>query len=352
MTLLSQQPVLCVDFGLDRLSVLEVTGGRISGWSVRDLPSHVVRNGDPVEPGQLARLLKEAITESGLSGVRARFTLPDEAAIFRLVELPAMPRRHIQRALGYMVDKDVPLPLESIRWDWDILARTDIGYRICLVAAWRDVIERIGRVAAEAGLQLEVVEPRSLAMARALDRDRVVVFDASSQRLQTLYLKRGAIPFVEQAPVGRDEETTARTLERLLRRGRSAEDEGAPDETFVLGGHLEDVDLPLSVSAVPVSRVLIGQARQQPPGMPSGSLLANLGMADQVMRGFHANRLGIASVNLLGWTGPQQLRRRLNRLQVDFAHGTSTTPVDDGAATADWFGRVKPRLAGSEVQSD
>src|SRR4030081_920918 len=262
MTQRSQQSVLCVDFGLDRLTVIEVNAGGITGWSIRDLPPRVVRNGDPVDPGQVAKLLKQAIKESALSAVRARFSLPDEAAIFRLVELPAMPRRHVHRALSYMLDKDVPLPLDRMCWVWDILEKTDIGYRICVVAAWRDVIDRIARVASEAGLQLELVEPRSLATARALDGDRVVVFDSSAERLQTLYLKRGHMPFVDQAPVGRDQETCARTLERLLRKGRTVEDESAANEMVVLGGDLEDLDLPLSMPARPVSQVLAEQGRE------------------------------------------------------------------------------------------
>jgi Type IV pilus assembly protein PilM len=315
MTLRSRQPVLCVDFGLDRLTVLQVNAGGVIGWSIRDLPARVVRNGDPVDPGQVAELLKQVIKESGISAVRARFTLPDEAAIFRQVELPAMPRRHVQRALGYMLDKDIPLPLDRICWDWDILERTDIGYRVCVVAAWRDVIERIARVATEAGLQLELVEPRSLATARALDCDRIVVFDSSAERLQTLYLKRGAMPFVDQAPVGRDQETCARTLERLLRKGRPVEDEGAANEMVVLGGDLEDLDLPLSMPARPVSQFLDEQGRESTPGLPSGSLLANLGLADEVMRGYRPGRPGIADVNLLGHGSRRRhWLRRLRRL--------------------------------------
>jgi hypothetical protein len=346
VTQLSQQPVLCVDFGLDRLCVLEVTAGEISGWSIRDLPPRVVRNGDPIAPIHLANLLKSAIRESGLSGIRARFTLPDEAAIFRLVELPAMPRRHLQKALSYVVDKEVPLPLERICWDWDILDRTDIGYRICLVAAWRDVIERIARVALEAGLRLERIEPRSLATARALDLDRVVVFDGSGERLQALYLRRGEIPFVDQGPIGRDTATCARTLERLLRRGRTI-DEKSADEIVLLGGDLEDLELPLSMPAHPVSHVVNGQPREGSQGLPSGTLLASLGMGDEVMWGYRTSWLGIADVNLLGrGRSRQRLLRRLNRLRIDSMLRVATTAKQiGGSAKAGLMGRVGPRFA-------
>jgi Type IV pilus assembly protein PilM len=341
----SQESVLCVDFGLDRLTLLEVNAGRVSGWSIRDLPRGVVRNGDPVDASQLAVVLKQTIKESGLSAVRARFTLPDEAAIFRLVELPALPRRHLHRALSYMLDKDVPLPLDRIRWDWDILEKTDIGYRVCLVAAWRDVIDRIARVASEAGLRLELVEPRSLATARALDRDRVVVFDGSAERLQALYLKRGSIPFVDQSPIGRDQETCARTLERLLRKGRTIDDDGARGETVVLGGDLEDLDLPLSMPTIRVSQALEEQARLPMLGLPSGSLLANLGLADEVLRGYRPDRPGIADVNLLGPGGNrQQWLRRVERLRAVSAWRAGSAARQVGsAAKARWIGRVRPR---------
>jgi hypothetical protein len=203
-------------------------------------------------------------------------------------------------------------------------------------------------VASEAGLQLELVEPRSLATARALDSDRVVVFDGSAERLQTLYLKRGAIPFVDQAPVGRDLETCARTLERLLRKGRTAEDESALNEMVVLGGDLEDLELPLFTPARPVSQVLNEQPRQHLPGLPSGSLLANLGMADEVMRGYQSGRVGIADVNLLGSGsgGRQRWQRRLKRFRaVSALRAGSAARQLGGAAKSGWFDRVRPRFA-------
>jgi hypothetical protein len=331
-----QEPVLCIDFGLDRLSVLAVSAGGVIGSWTRDLPPRIVRNGDPIEPAQVADLIKQALREAGLAGVRARFTLPDEVAILRTVELPAMPQRHLQRALEYMVDKDVPLPLERICWDWDILEKTDIGYRICLVATWRDVIERIRRVAQEAGLRLELVEPRSLAIARALDRDRIVVFEGSSERLQALYLRRGAIPFVDQAPIGRDLATCARTLERLLRRGRSAEDKGVEGEIGVLSGDLEDLELALAVPTVPVSQVLNVPARPGAAGIRAGRLLANLGLGHEVMHRFSTNRTGIADVNLLGHGSHRQpWQRRLTRLRRR-SHGErlATTSAQQLAAAA------------------
>lgn len=273
---------LCIDFGFDRLAILEMNAEEVTGWAVTDLPPHLVRNGDAVEAVQLAALIKETAKKAGLSAVRARFTIPDEAAVFRLVDLPAMPRRHLGRALAYMVDKEVPLPLDRIRWDWDILEQTDIGYRICVVAAWHDVIERIQQVAALAGLEVELVEPRSLAIARVLDVDRVIVFDASRARVQVLVLRRGVIPFVDQAPLPADPKTCALTLERLLRRGYKSEEDATIKSPILLAGELEELFLPVSMPTIPASQILNGHPPRRASGMPSGRLLANLGMA---MRG-------------------------------------------------------------------
>ncbi len=347
-----QQGVLCIDFGLDRLTVVEVGAEGVSGWFIRDLPPKVVRNGDPVEPGQVAELLAQGIRESGLSGVRARFTLPDEAAIVRLVELPALPRRHVHRALRFIVDKEVPLPLDRISWSWDVLERTDIGYRICLVAAWNDVIERITRVATDAGLQLERLEPRSLATARALDRDSVVVFDGGSARLQVTHLRRGQIPFVDHAAAGHDEVACARILERLWRRGTSAEDQLAGTDSVALAGDLEDLDLPLSMAALPVSRFLQPRLRRQVPELPAGSLLANLGLADDLLSGLRESRRGLVDINLLeAGGGPQPWVGRLRRLRTKASLRVAAMAHQHPlAGSTRRLGRPETRLAREEVQ--
>ena len=305
-----RKPTLHVDFGFDRLSLLEVTGDEVTGWAVSDLPTGLVRNGDPVEPVQLANLIREMARQKGLSAVRARFTIPDESAVFRLVDLPAMPRRHLGHALAFVVEREVPLPSDRIRWGWDVMERTEIGYRICLVAAWGDVIERIQQVALLAGLELELVEPRSLAVARSVEQDRVVIFDASRERIQVLVLRQGVIPFVEQAPMPTDPLACARTLERLLRRGYNDENEVAEKGQVVLAGELEELALPVSMPTVAASQILTGNHLRRTGGMPSGSLLANVGMAMRTGAG-RKTRIGIANINLIQetshprWTVPR-----------------------------------------------
>lgn len=334
----TRRPTLYIDFGLDRVAVVQVAGDEVTGWALRDLPPGLVRNGDPVDAAQLATLIREMVRQQRMTAVRARFTIPDEAVVFRVVDLPALPRRHLARALTFVVDREVPLPVDRIRWAWDVMQRTDIGYRVCLVAAWGDVVGRIEQVARLAGLNLEVLEPRSLAVARSLDPERSVVFDASAERLQVLVLRRGLIPFVEQAPIATDPKACARTLERLLRRGYNDEEEAAQQGQVVLAGELEELVLPLSMPTISAAQFRKGLPPRQSSEIPVGSLLANLGMATP-SGGGGKTRSGIPSINLV--QVPRRAPLDLKRFRAALERATRGLTARPAAGRASQAGRQK-----------
>ena len=207
------------------------------------------------------------------------------------------------------------------------------------------------RVATGARLKLEKLEPAALATRRALNRDRVVLSDGSSTRLQVVYLRRGEIPFVDHATVGRDQIACARILERLWRRGSSAEDEQSATESVALGGDLEDLDLPLSMATLPVSRFLDPELRRQMPALPAGSLVANLGLADDLLKGQRESRNGIVDINLLGaGSGGKQWLGKVRRLRTKASHRVAAmarlAPISGSKGR---LGRPKPSLAGEEI---
>ena len=283
-----RQPFVCLDFANDRLSVIEVTEGTVTRWCSHPLVEDVLRNGSPADVGALGEVVRRVLTAAGIGARQARLALPDEATVSRLLVLPAMPRRDLVRAMHFAAEKHIPFPLDRARWSWDVIDRTPAQVSVYLVATWRDVVDQYAAVARTAGLEPEVLEPRAIAVARALNYDQAVVLDAGGRRLHVTLLVDGHPAFADG--VVTDDGATDRrdAIDRLLQRAyrhkSTVPDAAGRTAPVLLAGDLEVSELQLPVEGLPVGQVLNGQLPPVPPGFRAGGYLANLGLSIRTAR--------------------------------------------------------------------
>jgi type IV pilus assembly protein PilM len=278
----------CLDFGLGQLTFLQVANGAVNAWGSRPLPEMLLRNGDPYEPAALGEVVRQSLSIAGIDARRARMTIPDEATVSRQVTMPPMRRRDLARAMGFEAERLLPFPIERARWSWDVIERTPDKVKIYLAAAWGDVVDHYIEVARCAGLQPEVLEPRSLAVARAVDCDQALLIHGGAQRLHLTLISGGQPIFMDEQARGRTFAELRESLDQLLQRAfryqstnMRAASRMAP---VLLAGDLESTELPLPVHGQPVTRVLNGHLPSAPSGFRAGNYLANLGLGARSRR--------------------------------------------------------------------
>jgi type IV pilus assembly protein PilM len=278
-----RQPIVCLDFGRDRLTALEVANGSVTRWISRPLPNDTMTGGDPVLPAYLGDAVRQALERAAIVSRRARIALPDEATVSRQITLPPMARRDLPRAMQFAAERHIPFPVERARWAWDVIEQSREGVTVYLVATWRDLVERYAEMARAAGLEPEVLEPRAVSVARALDQEQALVLDAGASRLHATLLMTGQPTFVDEVLVGTvvvdEREALDRLLQRAYRHQSTVADAPGRLAPILLAGDLEFADLPLPVAGRPVSEVLNGQLPRSPEGFRPGSYLANLGLS-------------------------------------------------------------------------
>lgn len=275
------RPVVCIDILLDHLRVIEVREGQVTAFFVRPLLAGSLRSGDPVDPQVIGVELQQSMRAMGMEAVDARLALPDEATVGKVVELPRMPDRHLRKAVTYAVERELPFPLDRAAWSWEIVARDQTTIAVYLVAAWRDIVDRIAEVALSAGLRPTVVEPRALSVARAIGLPRVTLLEASGSQLHLTQVLPSQAAHVESSICPPDRIEAEAAIERMLQRSnrRSLGANDLEPSPVVLAGDLEDAGLQLSVAAAPLSAVLNGHPPHRPPAMDGGYYLASLGLA-------------------------------------------------------------------------
>jgi type IV pilus assembly protein PilM len=138
------------------------------------LPADSVRDGEVADEGALGEVLRELFAQSGLSK-RVRVGVANQRTVLRTLELPPVSdQKELAAAVSFQAQDQVPMPLSNAVLDFHPLGIVDTPagprQRVVLVAAQRDMIERLVAAVRHAGLSPEGVDLSAFALIRSLYR--------------------------------------------------------------------------------------------------------------------------------------------------------------------------------------
>ncbi len=136
------------------------------------LPADTVRDGEVMDQDALGDVLRELFASSGLSK-RVRVGIANQRTVLRTLELPPITdHKELAAAVGFQAQEQVPMPLSNAVLDFHPLGivETPAGprQRVVLVAAQRDMVEKLLAAIRRAGLTPEGVDLSAFALIRSL----------------------------------------------------------------------------------------------------------------------------------------------------------------------------------------
>jgi type IV pilus assembly protein PilM len=151
-----------------------------------ELAADTVRDGEVFDEALLSDAIRELFRDSGLSK-RVRVGVANQRTVLRLLELPPVTdHKELAAAVAFQAQDQVPMPLNNAVLDFHPLGIVDTPagprQRVVLVAAQRDMIERLLSAVRGAGLTPEGVDLSAFALIRALYRHD------SEQAARVMYL--------------------------------------------------------------------------------------------------------------------------------------------------------------------
>jgi type IV pilus assembly protein PilM len=138
------------------------------------LPADSMRDGEVIDEDALSEALRELFAQGGLSK-RVRIGVANQRTVLRTLELPPVTdQKELAAAVNFQAQDQVPMPLNNAVLDFHPLGivETPAGprQRVVLVAAQRDMIERLLAAVRRAGLSPEGVDLSAFALIRSLYR--------------------------------------------------------------------------------------------------------------------------------------------------------------------------------------
>jgi type IV pilus assembly protein PilM len=138
------------------------------------LPPDTVREGEVLDGAALAETLREMFQTSRMDK-RVRVGVANQRTVLRTLELPPLTdRKELATAVRFQAEDQVPMPLDNAVLDFHPLGivETPAGprQRVIVVAAQRDMVERLLAAVRSAGLRPEGVDLSAFALIRSLHR--------------------------------------------------------------------------------------------------------------------------------------------------------------------------------------
>jgi hypothetical protein len=156
-------PVCGIELDVRELKVLE----RDEAGAVRHahslLPEGAYRDGIPTRT--LIEVLLQTLGSSGITTPRARVAISDTGVAVRDFRLATMPESDLRHAVLYEAKRLIPFDPGDVHYAWHA-APMGRQVAIYLAAARREMIDGLIATLGAAGLQLERVDLRALALAR------------------------------------------------------------------------------------------------------------------------------------------------------------------------------------------
>lgn len=137
------------------------------------LEAGVVRDGEVTDGEALTTTLKELWESQKGLAKRVRIGIANAKTVVRVIELPPIAdEKQLDAAVRFQAQDQLPMPMDSAVLDYqalDVVETPDgLRQRVLLVAARRDMIDKVLMSARNAGLKVEGIDLAAFGMVRAL----------------------------------------------------------------------------------------------------------------------------------------------------------------------------------------
>jgi Tfp pilus assembly PilM family ATPase len=209
------RPICAVDFTTNSINILvQRRPDRIEATDAA-LPAEAIEDGKILQPVAVQLFLTKMLKELGVDKPEIRLCLSDSACVSRFLDYPQMPMKDLEQSLRFEAGRELPVSPRNAYLGWQVLDEQNARRRVLLVAAWRDVVEGYLQSAQDLG-RVTVLEPRALALARAVGLPDSTVVEWADDRLQVTQVQDRLVHYTTSVAVHNGAGSSSSQLLRLL----------------------------------------------------------------------------------------------------------------------------------------
>ena len=218
-----EERYLSVDFSDLSLKLLQLekTSGedRVRSYFAVGLSSDCLSDGRITDKSKTAKLILAALSQAGPKKINTKkviCSLPESKIFLRIISIPRMEKKEIAEAIKWEIEASIPLSIDQIYYDWQLLGEKDGKQNILTVAVAREIADEILEILELANLKVCLLESESLALARSLIGkakakvdEAVLIVDLGAKMTNFIVAQNGVPFFTSSIPFSSDGVTDA-----------------------------------------------------------------------------------------------------------------------------------------------
>lgn len=198
-------------FGIDlsdlsvKIVQLENNGSMdsVRAYSFLPIPAGCIGDGKIVDKQKIAEIIGLAIKKAApkkINTKKAICSLPESKVFLRVLSIPKMEKAEIGEAIKWEIEASIPLSVDQVYYDWQIVGEVENKQRILTVAISRETVDDILEVLKMAKLESYGLETESIAAAKSLipenssGDETSLIIDLGAKRTNFIVVE-GNVPF-------------------------------------------------------------------------------------------------------------------------------------------------------------
>jgi type IV pilus assembly protein PilM len=170
------EPLFGLDIGHSSLKAMQIEAQpgkapRVTGYGIGLFEAAAIQNGVIVKPEAIANAVHELFEKrmvGKIAGQRVACALPTTHTFSRPMTVPAVNKREIEEAINLEAEQYIPIPLNSLYLDYEVLSQNQQNTEVLVVAASKNIVDSYYKVLDMLELQPIVFEPSINAASRLL----------------------------------------------------------------------------------------------------------------------------------------------------------------------------------------
>ncbi len=174
----SQKPAFGLDLSDCSLKIVQLKKKKsklaITSFVKENIPRGLVEAGEVKKEKELVDILKKSLNKvkgEPLDNKRVVCNLPEEKVFIRVIQLPKMKEKELDKAVNWETEAHIPLSIDEVYLGWQAIEPVfeDIDHFDILIAATpKELVDKYLSALKKSGLQPVALEPESVAVVRSL----------------------------------------------------------------------------------------------------------------------------------------------------------------------------------------
>ena len=174
------KPVFGLDIGFSSLKVLQITTNKrkqeVTGYGVTRFDSNAIKNGVIEDPEAIAKSALDLFKHNLIGDIsthRVAVAIPSARTFTRVVNLPPMKNKDIDEAVRLEAEQYIPLPLDQLYLDYEVINQNDKGTELLAVAVPKGITDSYMALIDLLGLEAIALEPTISAAGRLFTQTEI-----------------------------------------------------------------------------------------------------------------------------------------------------------------------------------